>query len=194
MWSRDEQRHRNHERNGGNYGGDTDHPRPARSGQFVVQVGRLLIVVVVIEPEIGWHIRAASDVLGFRSRVCPRICVGLARLVTGQFVAAPGDGRQVVAGSPFVARVADGFRFGFVRFPSRGIRPAHVCLPCPTASPTRVAFRLHPCPRARRILHWCHGNPTQPGRTEKSGQPCYWSTDALIVTFPAPDQCFSGPT
>lgn len=129
MWSRDEQRHRNHERNGGNYGGDTDHPRPARSGQFVVQVGRLLIVVVVIEPEIGWHIRAAGDVLGFRGRVCPRICVGLARLVTGQFVAAPGDGRQVVAGSPFVARVADGFRFGFVRFPSRGFGPLMFAYP-----------------------------------------------------------------
>lgn len=41
----------------------------------------------------------------------------------------PGDGRQVVAGSPFVARVADGFRFGFVRFPSRGFGPLMFAYP-----------------------------------------------------------------
>lgn len=106
----------------------------------------------------------------------------------------PGDGRQVVAGSPFVARVADGFRFGFVRFPSRGFGP--LMFAYPVQLPHQHAW-LSACILARalmRILHWCHGNPTQPGRTEKSGQPCYWSTDALIVTFPAPDQCFSGPT
>lgn len=96
--------------------------------QFVVQVGRLLIVVVVIEPEIGWHIRAAGDVLGFRSRVCPRICVGLARLVTGRFVAAPATGGKWLPearSSPVSLTGSD----SFVRFPSRGFGPLMFAYP-----------------------------------------------------------------
>ncbi len=86
--ARDQQRHRDHQRDRGHDGGHADHPRPARRTTLVVP-GWLVVVVVVVEPEIGRHIWGAGEVLGLRSRIGPRICVGFAgvlvRLYFGNF-------------------------------------------------------------------------------------------------------------
>ncbi len=117
------------------------------------------------EPEIGWHIRAAVTCSDSGSNYARNTRRSRPSGHWSGCHAAPGDEAASVA-DPFVARVADGFRFGFVEFPVGD--SARSCLPTlSTASPTRVTFRLHPCPRAaQRILRGA--TTLQPGRTEKS--------------------------
>src|SRR5208283_119583 len=159
--TRDEQRHRNHERNRGHDGRDADHPWPARSTVLVIGVGGIVVGVVVVEPGVGRHIRAADEMLGLGSRVGPRIRIRLARLVWRRYFAAVVEwfqpvmgiefaGFHFIAGIRFMAELAGGI--GFIRIPSRRIWPAHLCLPCPTSSPARGAPRLLRCARAREIL------------------------------------------
>src|SRR5271163_4719550 len=137
--------------------------------------------------------------LGLRCRISPGIGVHLTRVVGG-YSGVVAERFNVVIGielvvvltgwSGIVAGLAAGLGFavepargiGFFRFPSRGFRPAHVCLPCPSASPARGAPGLSRSAHAREILiAWA--NPTEPSRAKKSRQTCHGSTDARIVIF-----------
>jgi hypothetical protein len=51
----------------------------------LVVPGGLVVVVVVVEPQIGRHIRGAGEVLGLRSRIGARMCVGVAGVVVRRY-------------------------------------------------------------------------------------------------------------
>ena len=159
-------------------------PTASAERRVVLVLGWLVVVVVVVEPEIGRHIGAADEVLGLRSRIGPRIGVGLAGLVGRQFGGVVG-GFELVIGTEFAAgfggvrgslpesgwwRARHGI--GFLRFPSRGIRPAHVCLPCPTASPARRP-RSHIVARAlgRFSFAWAKPYRTERGKEVFANRP-----------------------
>ncbi len=82
-------------------------------------------------------------------------------LVTGQFVAAPGDRRQLLPGrsSPVSLTGSDSGSSG-------SVPGGHVCLP--VQLPHQHAW-LSTCILAA-YSSWCHGNPTQPGQDRSLGR------------------------
>ena len=138
----EQQRHRHHQGDRRDDRGNADDPRPARSSRLFV-TRCFAVTVVVVEVEIDGHIRPAADVFGLRSRVGPGIDIGLARLAVHVGITRWPGAEFAAAFFEFAAAFA-GLDVGFQFFGlwSWWIRPAHVCLSCPTTSATRAAPRL----------------------------------------------------
>ncbi len=168
MWPRDEQRHRKPMSATAAIMATTTHGQRAEraNGRLLSRRSQSLRSAATI--------RAAGDVLGFRSRGL-RICVGLARLVTGRLSPPPATAAAGCRKPRSMPVSLDGFRSVY-QVPW-SCDSARSCLPTLSncLHSTRVAFPPASCLRARRILHWCHGKPYPTGQDREA-----WATVLLV--------------
>ncbi len=105
---------------------------------LVIGVGGIVVGVVVVEPGVGRHIRAADEMLGLGSRVGPRIRIRLARLVWRRYFAAVVEWFQPVMGIEFA-----GFHFiAGIRFMAELAGLQTTRMACPREAPGTTQWAL----------------------------------------------------